>query len=416
MVLPSKQGVFLFAFVCNVPDVENSMPKRTEKQRAVQPLPFPVYFWTTTCLALAGLAVTGYLSVSHYRVYTDAAYESFCAISRSINCDTVSQSSYSVFLGLPVPFWGVIGYAFFLLLLAFARGPRAEKRRVWPLLSCVALGFSLYSIVLAMISTWWIESFCILCIVLYGINFLLLYFTWLTRKRFDPDSFFRALQQDLRYGKENRKTVGAVAVAFLACVGLTWSFFPVYWSFEPPAIRTELPHGVTDDGHPWIGAEDAELVITEFTDYLCFQCNKMHYYLRNLMVRYPGKLKIIHRHFPMDQQVNPLLQQPVHVGSGMLALFALYAASQDKFWQMSDHLFATARFTGSVRVAALAETVGLDPTGLKDAMNDPVLWKKLRADMTDGFKLGVSGTPTFVVNGRLFEGYLPPEIISRIIN
>ena len=42
----------------------------------VQPLPFGVYFWTVALLALAGVADAIYLSISHYRVYIDAAYES----------------------------------------------------------------------------------------------------------------------------------------------------------------------------------------------------------------------------------------------------------------------------------------------------------------------------------------------------
>jgi len=390
--------------------------KSRNDNNAVQPLPFPVYFWTTAFLAAAGLAVSLYLSVSHYRVYTDAAYESFCAISQSINCDNVSQSPYSVFLGLPVPVWGVSGYTFFLILLRFVRSTHNERRRVWSLLFCVALGFSLYSIVLALISTWLIQSFCIMCIVLYGINFLLLYFTWLTRKRFDSDSFGRALVKDARFLSGKRKSAVIAAVPFLAAVLLTWSFYPNYWFFEPPPIRADLPHGTTADGHPWIGSETAELVITEFADYLCFQCNKMHYYLRSLMIRYPGKLKLIHRHFPMDPRVNPLLKQEVHEGSGVLAVFALYAASQGKFWQMSDHLFATARSAGSIDVAALADAVGLDAKELQNSLKDPVLWQKLQSDLTEGFQFGVSGTPTFVVNGHLYEGHLPPEIITQIID
>jgi protein-disulfide isomerase len=280
----------------------------------------------------------------------------------------------------------------------------------------VALGFSLYSIVLGMISTWLIQSFCILCIVLYGINFLLLYFTWLSRKRFDSDLYGRALKKDIQFLSEKRKPVAIALVPFLAAVILIWTFFPVYWYFEPPPIRADLPHGITADGHPWIGAEDAGLVITEYADYLCFQCNKMHYYLRNLINRYPGKLKIVHRHFPMDPQVNPLLTKKVHEGAGTLAIFALYAASQGKFWQMNDHLFATARTAGSIDVTALANTVGLDPEGLQRSLKDPVLWQKLRSDLTDGFKLGVSGTPTFVVNGRLYEGQLPPKVFSQIVD
>ena len=392
------------------------MLKSSEKHREIQPLPFAVYYSMAALLALIGLIISIYLSISHYRVYTDASYESFCAISRSINCDTVSQSSYSVFLGLPVPVWGVIGYCLFLIILTFARSARAGQRRVWTLLICVALGYSLYSIALAAISTWWIQSFCIMCIILYGINFLLLYFVWLTRRRFDTEPFIPALQKDVRYISEIRRPVITAALVFLAAIALIWSFYPQYWYLEPPVIQTDMPHGVTADGHPWIGAEDADLVLTEFTDYLCFQCNKMHYYLRNLMVRYPGKLKIIHRHFPMDQQVNPLLKQPVHLGSGILAVFALYAETQGKFWQMSDHLFATARSAGSIDVEKLASAVGLDPKGLKNALKDPLLWQKLQSDLTDGYKLGVEGTPTFVVDGKVYEGHLPPEILSRIIH
>ncbi len=394
-----------------------TVKRRNSKDgNAVTPLPFPVYFWTTALLAVAGLAVSVYLSTTHYRVYTDSAYESFCAISRSINCDSVSQSPYSIFLGLPVPVWGVIGYSFFLILLGFAGSARAGRKRIWALLACVALGFSLYSVVLALISTYWIQSFCIMCIGLYGINFLLLYFTWLTRKRFDPAPVVRALRSDVLFLSEKPKAVAIAMAPFLVAVMLVWSLFPVYWYFEPPPIRADLPHGTTAEGHPWIGSEDAGLVITEFADYLCFQCNKMHYYLRNLMIRYPGKLKLVHRHFPMDPRVNPLLKHDVHEGAGVLAVFALYAASQGKFWQMSDHLFATARSAGSLDVAVLAETVGLDPAGLQKALKDPVLWQKLQSDLTAGFQLGVGGTPTFVVNGNLYEGYLPPEIISQIIN
>ena len=69
---------------------------------------------------MAGLVDSVYLSISHYRVYTDIGYKSFCAISRTINCDTVSQSPFSIFLDVPVPVWGIIGYTFFLLLVAFA--------------------------------------------------------------------------------------------------------------------------------------------------------------------------------------------------------------------------------------------------------------------------------------------------------
>ena len=80
----------------------------------IKPFAYPVYFVTVVALIISGLLISGYLFRSHYLNYTDIAYQSFCAVSTSINCDTVSQSPYSVLFGVPVPIWGVIGYTLFI--------------------------------------------------------------------------------------------------------------------------------------------------------------------------------------------------------------------------------------------------------------------------------------------------------------
>ena len=314
-----------------------------EPKRQIKPLPFSVYYWVVAILALAGVLDAVYLSISHYRVYTDIAYKSFCAISRAINCDTVSQSAYSVLWGVPIAVWGFIGYLFFFLLLLFARTKAATHIRIWPLLFVLSLFFSLVSIIFALISTFYIESLCIMCIVSYAISFLLLYYTWLVRNRFYGGRILRGLRDDLQFLWRQKVLSTAVFAPFVTIVLLILIFFPVYWSFEPPQLTANTPFGVTADGHPWVGAENPEIVITEFADYLCFQCNKMHFYLRQLLVDHPGKIRIVHRHFPMDHTVNPLLKKPIHIGSGTLAKLAIYAGTQDKFWQMSDLLFGIAR-------------------------------------------------------------------------
>ena len=117
-----------------------------KKTKQIHPLQFPYYFWTIAVFVFSGLADSVYLSISHYRVYNDIAYESFCAISRPINCDTVSQSPYSIFIGVPVPVWGIIGYSFFMLLLPFARSKEAQKQRIWPVLFFISLAFNFYCV------------------------------------------------------------------------------------------------------------------------------------------------------------------------------------------------------------------------------------------------------------------------------
>jgi len=383
---------------------------------AIKPLPYPVYFTAVTLLALAGLFNSIYLSVSHYRVYTDIGYSSFCAISQSINCDTVSQSSYSIFLNVPVPVWGVIGYTFFLLFLPLAWSTAAEKKRIWSLLCLVSLIFSLSSIILALIATVKIHSHCIMCLFSHGINFMLLFYTWMIRKRFEGEGFIDGLRHDVGFLISKKRQTLFLFTPLTAGVVLVFQFFPVYWSFDPPSLSAYLPHGITEDGHPWLGAENPQLEIFEFTDYQCFQCNKMHFYLRQIMVRYPGKIRLIHRHFPMDHEVNPIVKEPIHRGSGKLAMLTIYAASQNKFWQLSDILFSIARVQPEINIKELAQATGLDSAGLSRALIDPKVHLLLRKDIIDGLKLGVIGTPSFVINGQVYQGQIPTEILTQVMN
>jgi uncharacterized membrane protein len=142
-----------------------------------KPLPFGIYFSVTVFLCLIGLFDTFYLVVSHYRNYLDVSYRSFCAISRAVNCDTVSQSSYSIFLNVPVAVWGMFGYLIVFTMLIFAwRCRKTSKGRIWASIFIISLIFSIISIILALVSSYLIHSYCIMCILSYAVNFSILFF------------------------------------------------------------------------------------------------------------------------------------------------------------------------------------------------------------------------------------------------
>ena len=92
-------------------------------------LPYPYYFWPVIITTMAGLLDSVYLAASHYRNYADMGYKSFCAISSAINCDTVAQSQYSIFLNVPVSIWGIMAHAFFSgsAVVCISRDQRPEK-------------------------------------------------------------------------------------------------------------------------------------------------------------------------------------------------------------------------------------------------------------------------------------------------
>jgi protein-disulfide isomerase/uncharacterized membrane protein len=386
--------------------------KRTQS-KDIRPLPYGVYFWSAMAITLVGLVVSIYLSFSHYRVYTHIGYKSFCAISRAINCDTVSQSSYSIFLNLPVPVWGVIGYGFLLLCLVAAGKKSAQKKRMWAIAFWIALVFTGYSIILALISTLLIHSYCMMCMVLHAVNLILLFYTWIVRSRFSNAGLVSDTRKDILYLWTNRARGLAVLSPFIVSIIAVWIFYPVYWYFQPPPLSDNIPSGMTDTGHPYIGALSPVLEIVEFTDYQCFQCKKMHFFLRQLVAEHTDKLRLVHRHYPMDHSVNPIVKEPFHEGSGAMALIAVAAARMDKFWPVNDHLFGIAGQADVIDIRKLAQKVGLDVDSLQRTMNERKTRIELRRDIWKGNNLKITGTPAYVIDGEVYLGHIPPEIIKK---
>ena len=385
------------------------------RSKELNPLPFSVYLWTILFLIVAGMAVSIYLAISHYRVYMDIGYKSFCAISRAINCDTVSQSPYSIYFDVPVAVWGLIGYIILLLFWLFAAVKEAGRNRMWSLIIWLTLAFSCCSVILAGISTFVIRSYCIMCIVTYGINLALLYYAWIIRRRFSNFGFLEDTRQDFLFLYEHRvKSIPLISIIGVAVVCIV-IFFPAYWKIQPPSLAESIPSGSTAAGHPWIGSEKPLLEITEYTDYQCFQCKKMHFYLRQLMAQNPGKIRIIHKHYPMDHKFNPAVSEPFHIGAGKMAFLAAYAAQHNKFWEINDLLYDIDDNRQVLSVKKLAEKLGLKPNDLTGFMNDPATRHRVSHDIWTGNKLGITGTPAYVIDGKVYMGQIPLEILKKAL-
>lgn len=385
-------------------------------RKEIKPLPYPVYFITVVALVISGLLISGYLSRSHYLNYTDITYQSFCAISTSINCDTVSQSPYSIIFGVPVAIWGVVGYTFLLGLLIPGWRTRALEARNWAIIFWMALAFSLVSIGFAAVSTFLIHSYCILCVGIYLVSFFTLWFSWLIRRRFATRGLLTDSVGDLNFLWQRRRLLAPLlSLALLGMIALM-VFMPPYWHMKPLRLSQSVPSGLTAEGHPWIGAVDPKIEIELYSDYQCFQCRKVHYYLRQFIARHPDTIRIVHRHFPMDHTVNPIVKQPFHTGSGKMALLAMFAASKGKFFQMNDLLFDLAGRQKQINLKWLARKTGLKHDDLIRSLKDPRLRQKLSRDIRQGIELRLVGTPGFVIDGEVYIGKLPEKVLEKYFN
>ncbi len=142
----------------------------------------------------------------------------------------------------------------------------------------------------------------------------------------------------------------------------------------------------------------------------------MHFFLRHLVDKNPEKIRLIHRHYPMDNKYNPIVKESFHVGSGEMALLAIYASTKGKFWEMNDYLFSIDKSGKSVDIKELAEKTGLDYRELAMAKYDNGIRQALWKDIRDGLKLRVTGTPGFVIDDKLYLGEIPADILKKVIN
>lgn len=378
-------------------------------------LSYKYYYIPALVLTLAGIADTVYLAFSHYKNYTDIAFASFCAISKAVNCDTVSQSPWSILLGIPVAFWGLAGYVLFLIFLIPVGGNSENNRPLWSVLFVLALLYSLAAVFFGYISAVEIQSYCILCLLSYSISFSLLLYSWIIRRRFCDGSLLMNIKQSLSLFIHN-SPLKFGSIALLLSVFILGTFMPHYWQYQFPEPDHSLPHGITENGHPWIGASNPTVTIEEFTDYQCFQCAKMHHYLRQLVVDNPKQIRLVHRNYPMDHEVNPhVVPEPFHVGSARLALLSIAAMEQDKFWQVNDALFKAIRVRESViNIREIANQAQTNPATLAETVYAKQTIKTLEADIRAGLRHKITGTPTYIIDNKVYEGFIPPEIIKKI--
>ncbi len=160
-----------------------------------------------------------------------------------------------------------------------------------------------------------------------------------------------------------------------------------------PAIVTPFPGAVA--GNP-----QGDVTLVEYYDYNCGYCRASLPMIRQLVAEDP-KLRIVFRELPILAE-----------SSRAAARMSLLAAMQGRFNAFHDALFAGGRVTDD-SIAAAARTAGVDTTKLAAAT--PRIDTEIRRNMETAAKLGVNGTPSWVVGNRMLAGALPIDELKRAI-
>ncbi len=155
-------------------------------------------------------------------------------------------------------------------------------------------------------------------------------------------------------------------------------------------------------GAPAKGEAAAPLTLVEFTDYECGFCARhVKQTLPQLEAEYiaTGKLRYVFRNFPLES---------IHKKAFKAHEAALCAGDQGKFWEMHDALFANPRALAPADLTAHAAAVGLDSARFESCLAQGTHADKVRRDLADGKRAGVTGTPAFFLGTTTPDGAFKP--------
>ncbi len=174
--------------------------------------------------------------------------------------------------------------------------------------------------------------------------------------------------------------------------------------YGPPETITDLAVPVDPEVDHLRGPADAPVTIVEYGDFECPYCGRAEPVIREFLAEH-GDVGYVWRHLPLTD---------VHPHAQLAAEASEVAARQGRFWEMHDLLLG---HQGELRPRDLlryAEELGLDAERFRDEMRGHRGAARVARDVDSADLSGVSGTPTFFVNGRRHYGPYDIDTLSRV--
>ena len=217
---------------------------------------------------------------------------------------------------------------------------------------------------------------------------------------------------------KNLNLIIVAVIIAIVLIGASW-----YFSGPDDSSRADKNAGDAEisagesvqDYDPYLGKQDAKVILVEFADFQCPSCALFHFGAGSAIFEEyvkKGLVKIVFKDFPF---------------LGEESYSAAYAAGcakeQGKFWEYHDYLFEyrmknETENSGAFSVANLisfAEKIGLNRETFSDCLWSEKYKDKVAKDLEDGKNAGVTATPTIFINGRKEEGLLSFESYKKII-
>lgn len=179
-----------------------------------------------------------------------------------------------------------------------------------------------------------------------------------------------------------------------------------------PSPDNNLPEqedaGFLLEGEPVLGDPEAKVTIIEFSDFQCPFC------ARYTLETFPqikqayvdtGKIKVAFKNFPLSN----------HAYAEISAEASECANDQGKFWEYKKTLFENQQALSASDLKKYAKDLGIDEEQFNNCLDSKKYSEEVAQDLQDGIASGVTGTPTFFINGEKLVGALPFSEFQKVI-
>jgi len=379
-------------------------------------------------LALAGIGVAGFLLYLHLGLMRgELVGGAACGTGGAFNCHAVTGSAWGSFLGMPLALWGLIGYVAVVALSLLARQSAEWAGHAVTLIAVLALAFVAIDLVLFALMLVVIRFLCPLCLVSYGINLGLLIVAARSLERpllHTVRSTGTALGQMWPSSRRPATWLfwGMVLVGSGAAVSLHLASLYVSRGTLGSAqkqirefVGTQTPVAVDVSGDPRIGDAAAPIQLVEFSDMLCPACQRASKLNTVILANHRRDTSFVFKHFPLDTACNPSIQRNVHPGACQVAAALECAHLQGKFWPFHDLVFEDGHNYRPAHLETDARSLGLDVQQLQSCLASGRGLEAVKRDVAEGGKVGVSSTPTYIINGFRVPGLLSPSTFDDIV-
>jgi protein-disulfide isomerase len=139
------------------------------------------------------------------------------------------------------------------------------------------------------------------------------------------------------------------------------------------------------------GNAEGKITLIEFSDFECPYCNNVHIILKQLIATFPKELRWVQRHFPNTD---------IHRTALICAKAVEAAGRQGKYWEMHDALYLHQKHLDLERLYHIAYDLKLDREQFRNDLENEQLENRIREQYFAAQELGVTGTPTFYINGK----------------